>query len=268
MTEDTNKTPVLDHGYIKLIESWGSDERIIEAARQSTDKGFEGWGPKCGTSVDGVFDCQEQVLRADDSVWSRCPVHGDVKQRAGDEKLLRYLYENQHSTPFEFAGAVIEVQAPIFVFREWHRHRTQSYNEMSARYTPLPNLNYVPTVERLLLNSKTNKQAGVIKWSIELTEEAARYYLTDLQQMYDMQERMYQNALRAGVPKELARGHLPVGRYSRMRASANLRNWLGFLTLRMAPNAQWEIRQYALAVHKLLTPVFPRTMELFDKKGS
>ena len=92
---------VLDHGFVTLIESWGSDERIIEAARMSTQKGFEGWGPK----EDGS---------------------------AGDEKLLGYLYRNNHATPFEMGGAVIEVQAPIFIFREWHRHRTQSYNEMSA----------------------------------------------------------------------------------------------------------------------------------------
>ena len=84
------KTPVLDHGYVELIETWGSDERIIEAARMSTNKGFQGWGPK-----------------------------GDGSP--GDEKLLKYLYTHKHMTPFEMAGMTIEVQAPIFVFREWHR---------------------------------------------------------------------------------------------------------------------------------------------------
>jgi thymidylate synthase (FAD) len=77
------------------------------------------------------------------------------------------------------------------------------------------------------------------------------------------QERLYQRALNMGVPKELARIHLPVGRYSRMRASANLRNWLGFLTLRVASGAQWEIRQYADAVGTLIKQAFPRTWELF-----
>jgi thymidylate synthase (FAD) len=92
---------VLDHGFVRLIETWGSGEAgvpeagIIEAARQSTQGAFRGWET--------------------------------------DEKLLRFMYENNHNSPFEFCGAVIEIQAPIFVFREWHRHRTQSYSEMSAR---------------------------------------------------------------------------------------------------------------------------------------
>src|SRR5688572_1581490 len=109
---------VLDHGYVRFIEAWGKGDAgvneagIIEAARQSTQGSFRGW---------------EQ-----------------------DQKLLGFLFNNKppHATPFEFAGMVIEVQAPIFVFREWHRHRTQSYNEMSARYAPLPDLNYLPTVDR------------------------------------------------------------------------------------------------------------------------
>lgn len=224
---------MLDHGFASLIETWGSDERIIEAARMSTGKGFNGWG---------------------------------TPEAPGDEKLLQFLYEHNHATPFEMAGMVIEVQAPIFVFREWHRHRTQSYNEMSARYTPLPDVNYIPTIERLLINSKTNKQAGVIKGADELTQENAELFRSELQAVYERDESIYQWALKAGIPKELARVHLPVGRYSKMRASANLRNWLAFLTLRMAPNAQWEIRQYANAVSEMIAAAFPKTYELFAKK--
>ena len=182
---------------------------------------------------------------------------------SGDEKLLRYLYENKHATPFEMAGLIIEVQAPIMVFREWHRHRTQSYNEMSARYTPLPDLNYIPTVERLMMNSKSNKQAGTVKGSELLDEAKAEIFRDRLHSAYREQEELYQSALHRGVPKELARLVLPVGRYSRMRASANLRNWLAFLTLRMADNAQWEIRQYANAVGNIISGLFPRTWELF-----
>ena len=101
--------PVLDHGYIELVESMGDDKFIVESARMSTDKGFLGWGSP---------------------------------EEPGDEKLLRHMYmaEPQHSSPFEFGELVFEVQAPIFVFREWHRHRTQSYSEMSARYTKLPDV--------------------------------------------------------------------------------------------------------------------------------
>lgn len=225
---------VLDHGYVNLVESWGSDERIIEAARMSTQKGFQGWGPK------------------DDG-------------KPGDEKLLGYLWKNNHATPFEMAGAIVEVQAPIFVFREWHRHRTQSYNEMSARYAPLPDVNYIPSVERLMLGGgHLTKQAAGADGAATLTAERAETFREVIKNHYEDLEHTYQLALNEGVPKELARVVLPVGRYSRMRASANLRNWLGFLTLRMAPQAQWEIRQYAEAMHTVLAPLFPRTVGLFD----
>src|SRR3990167_8524449 len=103
---------VLDHGYVELIEVWGSEERIIESARMSTNRGFNGWDK--------------------------------------DEKLLRYLYENKHLTPFEQCGLTLEVQAPIFVVREWMRHRTQSYNELSGRYSEMPHLFYIPSIERLM----------------------------------------------------------------------------------------------------------------------
>lgn len=227
-----DKTKVLDHGYIRLVESWGSDERIVEAARMSTDGAFRGWGDETAP---------------------------------GDERLLRYLYTNKHSTPFEMAGAAIEVQAPIFVFREWQRHRTQSYNELSARYVKLDGLYYVPTLERCMMGPDDNKQAGRADGAAELTEEQAQSFRAHLVTGYEVAGREYKVALANGVPKELARCIMPVGHYSRMRASANLRNWLAFLTLRQAPNAQWEIRQYADALNGILVELFPRTMELFNE---
>jgi thymidylate synthase (FAD) len=158
----------------------------------------------------------------------------------------------------------IEVMAPIFVFREWHRHRTQSYNEMSARYEPLPDVNYIPSVERLMINAGgSNKQAGTVKGADALTVEKAEWFRAALEKIYVEQQDLYKIALVQGVPKELARVHLPVGRYSRMRASANLRNWIGFCKLRCAENAQWEIRQYANVVRDLLTEKFPYSMQLF-----
>lgn len=246
-----NRVKALDHGYIEAIDSWGSDEAIVEAARMSTGKGFLGWGGDMCPELAGPLCTKE------------CKTCKGSGKTTGDEKLLRYLWENRHATPFEMAGIVIEVQAPIFSFREWQRHRTQSYNEMSARYTPLPDLNYIPTVERLLINSKTNKQAGVIKGADELDIEGAELFRRELKAMYDSQEVLYQNALKMGVPQELARIHLPVGRYSRMRASANLRNWLAFLTLRMDVAAQYEIRVYANEVGEIVKEKFPRTWGLF-----
>lgn len=226
---------VLDHGYVRLVESWGrgdageSEAAIIEAARQSTQGSFRGWEK--------------------------------------DEKLLRFLFENKHSGPFEFAGMTIEVQAPIFVFREWHRHRTQSYNEMSARYAPLPDLNYIPTMERLLMPaSGGGAQSAGLKDAPVLTSHAAERFQEELATCYERAQTIYEVALASGVPKELARIVLPVGRYSRMRASANLRNWLGFLTLRMDPAAQFEIRQFANAVGEIVKQQFPRTWALFSER--
>lgn len=249
----------LDHGYVRLVESWGGGDfgqthpeekeaGIIEAARQSTQGSFRGWKDRTVT------------------VPSILPSGGfTAKTEKGDESLLRFLYENkpQHAGPFEFAGMVIEVKAPIFVFREWHRHRTQSYNEMSARYSPLPNENYIPTVERLMANAGRNKQAQGT--GATLTEAGAREFQSLLRSRYDTLESDYQYALGMGVPKELARVLLPVGRYSKMRASTNLRNWLAFMTLRCDPAAQWEIRQYADQVTEIIHDVFPRTWTLWQK---
>ncbi len=247
---------LLDHGYLKHIESWGSDEAVIEAARMSTQKGFLGWGPRCAEC-----DFAKGDMGEDHEAGCSQP----DRWVAGDEKLLKYLWENAHATPFEMAGLTIEVQAPILVFREWQRHRVPfGYNEMSARYAPLPDLNYIPSVERLLMSSKSNKQAGTIAGAAAMTEHRALEYQECLRQHYRQDQEMYDYALRAGVPKELARVHLPVGRYSRMRATGNLRGWLAFLTLRMAPNAQWEIRKYADAVGNLIAQSFPRTWALFN----
>ena len=224
---------VLDHGYLRLVEHWGSDERVVEAARMSTDKGFLGWGSE---------------------------------ESPGDERLLRYLWNNKHTTPFEMAGLTVEVKAPILVFREWHRHRTQSYNEMSARYVPLPDEWYMPSEERLLMTGGKNKQAS--STGASLSPANAHWFMSALDCACKRDMEIYHEALRLGVPKELARCVLPVNWYSKMRASANLRNWLAFLHLRMDVRAQWEIRQYANAVGDLIENLFPRTWELFAAQES
>lgn len=111
----SSKIQVLNEGYVQLIETWGSDERIIESARQSTTGAFKGWGKECECCFG------HQLCEYPGGEWgpcSECKGKGIIE---GDEKLLRYLYENKHMSPFEMAGAIFEVQAPIFVFREWHR---------------------------------------------------------------------------------------------------------------------------------------------------
>jgi len=253
--EAGNTIAMLDHGYCKFIESWGSDQGIIETARTSTDKGFLGWEPGICPICNGV----KEVMPPSGDAWVECHSCTGKGTHIGDKRLLKYLWDNLHATPFEFAGMTVEIQAPIFVFREWHRHRTQSYNEMSARYVPLPDLNYIPSIPRLLLNSSTNKQASSLN-DIILTPDDAHLYRQALIEHYKSDEEFYQRALKMGVPKELARIHLPVGRYSKMRATGNLRNWLSFLTLRRSPKAQSEIREYAqYGVGYFISELFPRT---------
>lgn len=234
---------VLDHGYVKHIESWGTglDGKPRNVFHSTTNVDYE-----CG-----IIEAARQSTQGSFRGWER------------DEKLLEYMYNHKHSTPFEFAGMVIEVQAPIFVFREWHRHRTQSYNEMSARYAPLPDLNYIPTKKRCFPTQEKNIQAKAVE-GINLTPKNVDEFLESVADIYYQAQCVYERALKQGIPKELARIILPVGRYSRMRASANLRNWLAFMTLRQHPDAQFEIRQYANAVNDIVKEQFSRTWKLFE----
>jgi thymidylate synthase (FAD) len=270
--EDSMRINVLDHGFVRLVETWGKGDAgvpeagIIEAARQSTQGAFRSWAPYKMCEACGVWTLDFTGVY-DEPCFKNAGAHEWKTYPRGDVGLLSFLFSNKppHATPFEFAGLVLEVKAPIFVFREWHRHRTQSYNEMSARYAPLPNENYIPTVERLMRNAGgTNKQAGTVKDAVEMTVESAEWFRGHLERLYDTDEVLYQEALTRGVPKELARVHLPVGRYSQMRASTCLRNWLGFLTLRADRGAQWEIQEYARAVGTIIKQEMPRTWELFD----
>lgn len=243
------KISVLDHGYVEFVEAWGRGKDTIDKVITEPSVEFGGYTlPAFKSDMEaGIVEAARQSTQGSFRGWEK------------DAKLLEYLYSHNHMTPFEFAGMVIEVQAPIFVFREWHRHRTQSYNEMSARYEPLPDLYYVPTVERLLM--KGAKQGGGT--GKELTHDEAVVVRRLLESQYHSAEYLYKAVLDEGTPKELARCIMPVGHYSRMRASANLRNWLAFLTLRMDPAAQWEIRQFANAVTQIIAQNFPRTYELF-----
>lgn len=244
MTKASNTTEILDYGYVRFIEAWGHGDAGIVAALEED------------TGIKEDMECG--IIEA-----ARQSTQGSFRGWETDQKLLAYLYNNKHSTPFEFAGMVIEVKAPIAVFREWHRHRTQSYNEMSARYAPLPDTNYLPSLDRCLMVNSKNRQAGAVAGADDITHERALSWLTELSDLYEHCEAVYQTGLGWGIPKELARLCLPVGRYSQMRASTCLRNWLAFLTLRMDPQAQWEIRMYANAVGNLIAQHFPKTWSLF-----
>lgn len=202
---------------VKLIEHYGSDERVIESARMSTDGAFRSW-PE-------------------------------------DERLLKYLWEHGHHTPFEMCGATFEIYAPIFVSRQWMRHRSFSYNEMSARYVEMPDEYYSPDIWKEQASKDKQSSAGAVK------DQA----LADIRfkQAIEQARVSYQGLLDLGVSREQARTVLPVSQYTRWRASGNLRNWLHFLSLRCDSHAQDEIRWCAEQVRDNLTVLFPRTMNLW-----
>ena len=227
----TEPLKVLDAGYVRYINSMGTEESIIEAARMSTSGGFVSWEPY--------------------------PDHPK-----GDLGLLTYLYREGHHTPFEMCELLLEVQLPILVMREFVRHRTLSFNELSARYTQMPNLHYVPPLDRMVQQSKTNKQGSALEPLDPLLADSLVTGFRDEQQ--DIYER-YERALESGLVREVARVNTPVARYTRMRVKGNLRNWLHFLGLRMAPNAQQEIRVYANAIADIVKQLWPRTYVLFEE---
>jgi len=147
------------------------------------------------------------------------------------------------------------------VFREWHRHRTQAYSEFSARYSQMPDLHYLPSEERIQKQSTINLQGSGESFDVEYAGVVVSDLRHEQQLVYDHYNRLVEE----GVAKEVARLNTPVSRYSKMRAKTDLRNWLGFLLLRMAPNAQWEIRQYANAVAEMVKVIWPRTYGLFEE---
>ncbi len=258
-------------GYIKFIENFGSDERIIESARMSTGKGFLGWGKppieECPIGC-GKFEAKtindERMIFSAASGWASCPrCSNTAQQTIGDEKLLRYLWEMKHATPFEMGGFTLEVKAPIMVFREWHRHRTQSYSELSARYVEVPDEFYVPSMERMRIaaQSQKNKQGSGEPLSEEISEQSRG--AIQMTSSHAFSE--YQHMLKRGVAKEVARLVLPVNTYSKMRASTDLRNWFSFLTLRDDPAAQWEIQKFAQVAASITQAVFPRSYGLYEE---
>jgi thymidylate synthase (FAD) len=216
--------PLLNHGYIKYIAHMGDDLMPLSAARMSTGN---------PTGVDPAKD-------------------------AGTRD---YLWRHAHSTPFEMSVLQIEVQCPLFVRSEWHRHRTQSYNEASGRYMEMPDIQYMPESDRLQPQSLTNKQGSEGDLSPELRDEMLRR-MNDEQRLV---RENYEWYLEQGLAREVARINMPLSQYTRFRAQANLRNWFHFLNLRMAPNAQYEIRVYAHALAEIVRKLWPETWAVFEE---
>jgi thymidylate synthase (FAD) len=236
-------------GYLDLVEVWGSEEQIVDAARMSVNGGFVSWDPYCKVCKRS----KNEPCTNDDRPH---------EMRSGDGKLLQYLYRQGHSSPFEMAGLTIEIKCPLFVVSQWHRHRTMSYNQHSARYSPMALEFYLPTTERLMRQGKSKQTKG----SKALSEAHAIQFRTELRESFRNSADTYREALASGVPREIARGILPVNTFTKFRASANLRNWLHFLGQRMDEHAQEEIREYALTVDKIVALHFPRTWEMFQEQ--
>jgi thymidylate synthase (FAD) len=210
------KIDVLDHGFVRLVDSMGSDLSVVRAARVSYD-----------------------------AAWRA------GEDEKSDTRLINYLWKHKHTTPFEAVTFTFEVMAPIFVFRQWHRHRTFSYNELSARYKELPEVFYVPRPEHIGSQSKSNKQGR------DLSTERDMLVPSMIDHSCRAAFAAYRSLLAQDVPRELARSVLPVATYSHMFATVNLLNLLRFLTLRCDTHAQYEIRVYADAMKELARGVTP-----------
>lgn len=240
---------------VQLITSWGSDEECVASARMSTKKGFRHWDeywecPRCFS----WYKHYEEGDACHDCLFDGAFTH----KPKGDAGFLAFLANNRHDGPFEFAGCTVEVCAPIFVARQWMRHRTQSYNEVSARYTTLSDDYYTPSVFRT--QGKQNRQG-----SDERVEEQA-LVAAQYRSQVESNLRTYRTLLGYGVSKEQARMVLPVCMSTRWRATANPRNWIHFLSLRLGAHAQEEIRTLAQDLRSQLVVTFPKTMEVFNAR--
>ena len=224
----SQKIDVLDHGYVRLVDYMGGDLSVVRAARVSYDAAW----------------------RAGEDTGS-------------DHRLIRYLWSHRHTTPFEAVTLTFEVHAPIFVFRQWHRHRTWSFNELSARYRELPEEFYVPDASVLKAQSNNNKQGRDDDLPSNVVERAQFVIEAANQQAFAA----YREMLSAGVARELARSVLPVSTYSTMFATVNLLNLLKFLTLRCDAHAQYEIRVYADAMRELARLVAPVCLEAWEQRS-
>jgi thymidylate synthase (FAD) len=189
-----------------------------------------------------------------------------TKKVSEDRGLIRYLMRHRHTTPFEMLEFKFHVAMPIFVARQWIRHRTANVNEYSARYSILPDRFYTPTLENVRKQSAANRQGGAERFAVgdaapqeAATAEEFLKFLEDVEALYPR----YAALLDKGVSRELARIGLPVNMYTEWYWKCDLHNTLRFLSLRMDSHAQEEIRVYADAMYALLQPIVPITMEAF-----
>ncbi len=219
------------HGYVRLIDSFGTDQRIVEAARVSYGSPSKG--------------------------------------EEADKKLLLYLWKHRHTSPFEQCNITFNIKMPIFIMRQFVRHRTFKLNEWSGRYSELADEFYIP--EKWRKQDTKNKQGSVAEqdWDVPWSEVAeAATGLTTNQILSDNLEkfcaesyRLYQEMLSDNVAKEMARFVLPLNTYTEIYVNCDLHNLLHFLTLRTDSHAQKEIQDVANAMLQITEQIFPWTIE-------
>ena len=175
-----------------------------------------------------------------------------------DVKLLHYLIENRHTSPLEHVVFTFSIHCPLFVRGQWHRHRTWSYNEISRRYTEIDMEFYTP--EHLRRQAESNRQASFADPEFE---DAALRELIRTQNVQSLE--LYNKLLDSGVCREQARGVLPQNMMVTFWGTVDLSNLLHFLRLRDSEHAQYEIREYAIAIRQLIAPVVPNVMEYYEK---
>jgi thymidylate synthase (FAD) len=213
---------LLDHGYLDVISVEGEDRFIAQTARTSTESS------------------------------------GD---ETADTRLVTRLIRDEHTSPVEFAGFVFQAKMPIFVARQWIRHRAGTFNEFSGRYSEFPEEFYVPELERIQVQSTFNKQGS----AESLPEPVARLIQSAIRESSEASYRVYQSLLETGLTRELARIVLPTNYYTVFRWRVNLHNLFHFLRLREDPHAQYEIRVYANAIHDACKEHFPVATKAFEE---
>ncbi|MCL3881002.1 FAD-dependent thymidylate synthase [Marivita sp. GX14005] len=218
--------PVLDHGFVRVVDYMGDDSAICQAARVSYGKG--------------------------------------TKSVQNDEGLIRYLMRHWHSTPFEMCEIKLHVKLPVFVARQWIRHRTANVNEYSARYSILDREFYIPEPEHLAAQSVVNNQGRGEALGGEEADRVLRHLREDAMRCYDHYEQMIDQDGQQGLARELARMNLPANIYTQWYWKVDLHNLLHFLRLRADSHAQYEIRVYADEICRIVSDWVPFAYRAFE----
>ncbi len=227
-------TPALDHGFVRVIDYMGDDAAIVQAARVSYGKG--------------------------------------TKRVSEDRGLIRYLMRHRHTTPFEMCEIKYHIKLPIFVARQWIRHRTANVNEYSARYSVLEDEFYVPRAEHLSAQSASNRQGrGEVLGAADagrvldlLRDDATQSYRHYEDMLNERADGSIIDPARTGLARELARINLNLGVYTQWYWKVDLHNLLHFLSLRADAHAQYEIRAYAEVMLDTVRRWVPAAYEAFE----